>query len=128
MPVADGSFSGAVNMFSPLAVDEIYRALIPGGIFIMAVPGENHLFGLKREAYKTPYKNELSDTALEGFRLIDTSHIEYNLELKTNADVRSLFMMTPYAYRTSPEDKERVLSLSSLSTEVDFWVFVYKKI
>lgn len=128
MPVADGSFSGAVNMFSPLAVEEVFRALMPGGIFIMAVPGENHLFGLKRATYKTPYKNELSDTALEGFRLIDSSHIEYDLELKTNADVRALFMMTPYAYRTPPEDKERVLSLASLSTEVDFWVFVYKKI
>ena len=128
MPVADGSFSGAVNMFSPLAAEEVFRALMPGGIFIMAVPGENHLFGLKREAYKTPYKNELSDTAITGFELIDTAHIEYNLELRTNAEVRSLFMMTPYAYRTPSEDKARVLSLSSLVTEVDFWVFVYKKI
>jgi len=128
MPVRDGSFSGAVNMFSPLALDEIRRALMPGGIFVMAVPGENHLFGLKRATYKTPYKNELSDTAIAGFELIDTAHIEYNLELSKNADVRSLFMMTPYAYRTRPEDKERVLSLPSLVTEVEFWVFVYRKI
>ncbi len=128
MPVADGSFAGAVNMFSPLASDEVLRALMPGGIFIMAVPGENHLFGLKEATYKTPYKNELADTALEGFELIDTAHLEYNITLSKNSEVRSLFMMTPYAYRTPPEDKARVLSLPSLTTEVEFWVFVYKKI
>ena len=127
MPVADGSFSGAVNMFSPLASGEVWRALMPGGIFIMAVPGENHLLGLKRAAYKTPYKNVLADTALEGFELIDTAHIEYNIELKSNAEVRSLFMMTPYAYRTPPQDRERVLMLPSLVTDVEFWVFVYRK-
>ena len=36
-------------------------------------------------------------------------------------------MMTPYAYMTSSEDRERVLSLENLETEVDFVVFVYKK-
>ena len=127
MPVADGSFSGAVNMFSPLAADEVHRALAKDGIFIMAVPGENHLFGLKEAAYKTPYKNELSDTALEGFELIEQEHIDYELTLRTGAEVRSLFMMTPYAYRTPREDKERVLALPSLVTEVEFFVFVYKK-
>ena len=36
-------------------------------------------------------------------------------------------MMTPYAYRTKKEDRERVLSLDTLNTEVEFLIFVYKK-
>lgn len=127
MPVADGSFTGAVNMFSPLAPDEVWRALAPNGIFIMAVPGENHLFGLKKATYKTPYKNELSDTALPGFELIDTEHVEYKISLLTFEEIRALFLMTPYAYRTSLEDRARVLALPQLTTEVEFWVFVYRK-
>lgn len=127
MPTADGSFDMAVNMFSPLVPDEIARTLKSGGIFIMAIPGENHLFGLKRAAYKTPYKNEVGDTALRGFKLIRTERISYNLSLDTNEKVRSLFMMTPYAYRTPREDRERILSLESLETEVEFVVFVYER-
>lgn len=127
MPTADASFDMAVNMFSPLAPEEIARTLKGDGIFIMAIPGENHLFGLKCAAYKTPYKNELGDTVLPGFTLIRTERISYNMILDTNEKVRSLFMMTPYAYRTPREDRERVLSLASLETEVEFVVFVYKK-
>ena len=54
MPVADGSVDTAVNMFAPLALDEILRALKPRGTFIMAIPAENHLFALKSVLYDTP--------------------------------------------------------------------------
>lgn len=128
MPVADGSFDVVLNMFSPLVPSEIHRALTDGGAFIMAVPGEEHLFSLKRATYKTPYKNELSDPALDGFSLIHSERLTYELKLDTSEKIRALFMMTPYAYRTRKEDRERVLSLKELTTEVDFVIFVYKKV
>ena len=128
MPVADESFDLITNTFSPLATDEIKRALRRGGHFIMAIPGENHLFGLKSATYKTPYKNEVQDSYIEGFELVRTERISYTLTLDSSEKIRSLFMMTPYAYRTRSEDRERVLSLESLVTEVEFVVFVYKKL
>lgn len=127
MPIGDGVFDMAVNMFSPLALAETHRVLKDSGIFIMAIPAEEHLFGLKEAAYKTPYKNEVADSRLEGFSLIESIRVSYELALKTNEEVRSLFMMTPYAYRTRPEDKARVLALDSLTTTIDFIVFVYRK-
>ncbi|MBO7305013.1 MAG: methyltransferase domain-containing protein [Clostridia bacterium] len=127
MPVADGSFDVVLNMFSPLVPAEVHRALDEGGIFIMAVPGEEHLFALKSATYKTPYKNELSDSALDGFSLLHTERLTYELRLDEPEKIRTLFMMTPYAYRTRKEDRERVLSLKELATEVDFVIFVYKK-
>jgi len=127
MPTADDSFDMAVNMFSPLAPDEIQRTLRTGGIFIMAIPGENHLYGLKSVTYKTPYKNEVSDPTLPGFELLLTERVSYSLELLGGNKIKSLFMMTPYAYRTKKEDRERVLSLDTLNTEVEFLIFVYKK-
>ena len=127
MPVADASFDAIVNMFSPLATDEIIRALKPGGIFVMAIPGENHLFGLKKATYKTPYKNEVADPTIDGLDLILTERVAYDLLLDSSEKINSLFMMTPYAYRTKKEDKERVLALASLKTEIEFVVFVYKK-
>ncbi len=127
MPTADAGFDMATNMFSPLAADEVFRTLKPGGIFIMAIPGENHLFGLKEATYKTPYKNEVADSALSGFELLESDKISFTLRLDSKEKIKSLFMMTPYAYRTRPEDKERVLALEHLETVAEFVVFVYKK-
>ena len=128
MPIADGSVDTLINTFSPLAIDETGRVLRVGGIFIMAIPGEEHLFDLKAKIYDTPYKNEVQDTSLPGFELLLDSPISYMMQLSEREDVTALFEMTPYAYRTRPENKERIRSLVSLDCRADFRVFVYRKI
>ena len=128
MPVSDGSIDTVFNVFSPLAVSEVLRVLRTGGHFVMAYPGADHLFGLKSVIYKTPYKNEHEDTVLDGFKLLSHDTLAYRIKLATKEDIHALFMMTPYAYRTSREDRERVLSLNEISTEVEFIIDVYEKI
>lgn len=127
IPAANAAFDTAVNMFSPLALSETHRILRTGGTFIMAIPGKRHLWGLKSAVYESPYENEVKDPYLEGFKLVSTECIAYDIELTSRSDVSALFMMTPYAYRTKREDRERILSLDKLKTEVEFIVFVYKK-
>ena len=127
MPIADESIDVIMNTFSPLAASEMHRVLRTGGGFIMAIPGEEHLFGLKSAIYDTPYKNKVEDTALEGFTLVAERELRYALDLDTGEDIRSLFMMTPYAYRTSAAGRERVLSLSELHTEAHFIILSYRK-
>ncbi len=128
MPVADGEFDCSVNMFSPLAKGEVLRALKRGGIFVMAIPGEEHLFGLKAAAYDKPYKNTVGDSEIEGFELVSREDIKYNLTLESQNEISSLFMMTPYAYRTGRAERERIFSLDRLETLVEFVVFTYKKL
>ena len=128
MPIADGSVDTLFNAFSPLAISEVLRVLKWGGHFVMVYPGTDHLFGLKSVIYKTPYKNEPEDTRLDGFKLLSHETLSYRITLDNPEAIRSLFMMTPYAYRTSREDRERVLALSEVSTEVEFIIDVYEKI
>ena len=128
MPLADGSVDTVFNAFSPLAISEVSRVLKVGGRFVMVYPGREHLFGLKSVIYKTPYKNEPEEVGLDGFKLLSHETLSYTLKLNTEGDIRALFMMTPYAYRTSHEDRERVLSLSEVTTEVEFVIDVYEKI
>lgn len=128
MPLADGSVDTVFNAFSPLAVFEVSRVLRSGGSFVMVYPGREHLFGLKSVIYKTPYKNEPEEMGLDGFELLSHETLSYTLKLDTEGDVRALFMMTPYAYRTPREDRERVLSLSEVATDVEFVIDVYKKL
>ena len=128
MPVADGSIDTAVTVFSPLAREELLRVLRQGGRLVLVFPDEMHLFGLKSAIYDNPYKNKPQSTELEGFRLLSDEELSYEIELKTNDDVRALFMMTPYAYRTPPKARERVLALDSLTTSVNFRIVSYEKI
>ena len=127
MPIADGSVDFLFNVFSPLALTETRRVLRRGGRFVMAIPDENHLFGLKSVLYERPYKNTVEDSALEGFSLVSEEKISYKLTLDTPEKISSLFMMTPYAYRTPREARERLLSMKSLETEIEFIVFTYEK-
>lgn len=128
MPIADMSTDVAVNLFAPLATSEIHRALKPDGYFIMAIPGVEHLFGLKEILYENPYKNKVDEPTIDGFELVSASPVSYKLTLESNDDIVNLFRMTPYAYRTPPDACRRIEELTKLETSVDFITFVYKKI
>ena len=127
MPYGDSEFDLVLNTFSPQAPSEVRRVLKTGGFFVMAIPGEEHLFGLKRTIYETPYKNTVEDTAIDGFNLVSSHELRYTLELNTGDDVRNLFMMTPYAYRTKTSDREKILSMNHLTTDAHFYILVYRK-
>lgn len=128
MPIADGEFDTVINTFSPLALEETRRVLKTGGHFIMAIPGEMHLFDLKSVIYDTPYKNEVADTHLEGFELVLDEPLTYKFGLDSPEKIQNLFMMTPYAYRTRPSDRAKVEALKTLECTADFRIFVYRKI
>lgn len=127
MPIESGAFDIAVNMFSPLAPSEISRSLSDDGIFVMAIPGENHLYSLKAATYDKPYKNEVMDSNIDGFTLLSEKKLSYKIKLSSSEEIKNLFMMTPYAYKTSRADTERLLSHNELSVEAEFIIFVYKK-
>ena len=127
MPLADESVDAIYNVFSPLATEEVLRVLKPGGSFIMAIPAPWHLFSLKAKIYDTPYKNTVGDKALSGFTLIAEREIRFDISLPDENSVRDLFMMTPYAYRTSDVGRARVLALKNLDVEAHFLILHYKK-
>jgi 23S rRNA (guanine745-N1)-methyltransferase len=127
MPIATASVASVVNTFSPLAREEVWRVLRDGGIFVMAIPEEMHLYELKAAIYDTPYRNTVDDPALEGFELLSSERITYVMHLDDRETVASLFGMTPYAYRTGSKGRERVAALERLDCTADFRIFVYKK-
>lgn len=127
MPFSDGSVDVAVNLFSPLAKEEILRILAPSGKFILVYPEREHLFGLKAAIYDTPYKNNPESTELSGFSLLHSERLRYEMNIEGKEAVKSLFMMTPYAYRTGKAERERGLALSNIKTDADFMIAVYEK-
>lgn len=94
----------------------------------MVIPLENHLWELKCAAYDTPYKNEVSDTYLDGFDFTDRIDVKYKFDLNLGEDISSLFKMTPYYYKTGVKEQKRVEELEKLSVSAEFGILVYRKI
>lgn len=127
IPARDESADIILEIFSPHSEKEFKRILKSGGYMIMAIPLENHLYSLKKAVYDSPYKNEVSDFYMDGFELVKNTEIKYTVNIDSNEDIKNLFMMTPYYYKTGKKEQARLEALQSLSTELEFSVLVYKK-
>lgn len=128
IPLREASIDLLFEIFAPHCGEEYRRVLRPGGKLVMVIPAARHLFGLKEALYATPYENEVADTALDGFHLLEQISIRDTITLANEADLWNLFTMTPYFYRTPPKAKEKLRQQAPLTTEIAFEILVYEKI
>lgn len=127
LPLAEASVDAIVNCFSPMATEEFIRVLRPGGRLYYVVPGAQHLWALKQVLYDAPYLNEEKDVAYPGFVSQGSSRVDFTMGLQSQGDLQALFGMTPYAWKTPKEGKERLASLASLEIEASFIIHVFEK-
>lgn len=125
LPIRDDSCRLVLNLFAPYCGEEVLRALQPDGVFIMAIPGREHLWELKQSLYENPYKNEVKPFELEGLDLIESEELKYSFRLTDNQSISDLFMMTPYYYKTGAADQKKLEKLNTLHITAHFHVLVY---
>ena len=128
LPVADESISLLWNVFAPIAGEEYTRVLRKGGHLIRVFPLEEHLMGLKEQIYDTVYPNRPQEPEIEGLQKLTTHYLRESLTLNSPDEIAALFAMTPYYYKTSAEDQEKIAGLQSLTTPIAFGITVYRKI
>lgn len=128
LPLEDGSADILLNCFSPLALEEFQRVLRPGGTFLYVVPGPRHLWALKEVLYDRPYPNEEKETPYEGFAYREVVPVDGKIVLGSREDIRNLFRMTPYFWKTPKAGAERLTALESLETEISFRIHVFEKL
>lgn len=127
LPVKDRSVDCVVNIFAPCAESEYMRVLKGGGFLIVVGAGRDHLMGLKRALYESTYENKERADLPASVDLVERQTLRYDIEVNGRDDVDNLFSMTPYYWRTSEADKEKLLSVECLKTQVEFEIYVYKK-
>ena len=128
LPVGDESIDILLNCFSPLFLEEFHRVLKPGGFFLYVVPAADHLWEMKQVLYDEPYPNEEKETPYEGFAYEAIVPVDADIHLEHQADIQSLFRMTPYAWKTPKEGKERLASLEQLTCRIAFRVHIFRKL
>ena len=127
MPIKDGCVSVLTNIFAPCVESEYRRVLKKDGVLIVAYAGEDHLMGMKRMIYDNAYLNEAQRADLPSdMKEIERVRVRYDIQCEDNDSVLALFSMTPYYWRTSKEDSEKLKSIDTLRTEVDVIISVYR--
>lgn len=127
LPIEDACADVCISVFSPLCEKEFYRVLRKGGYFIYVIPGENHLWELKRAVYDKPYKNAVKPYEMESFIFKEKLSVDGIMKMESQEDVKNLFMMTPYYYKTSQADTEKLLGSPPEEIEYSFEILIFQK-
>lgn len=127
IPIKNETIDLVINIFAPIVDKEFLRILKPKGKLIIAVPGEYHLWELKKLVYDEPYINEYKETDYDGFRFIDRISVKDNISLADGNMVSNLFSMTPYYWKTDKKGSEKVKNCERLNTQIHFDFLIYEK-
>ena len=128
LPVQDASLDAVVNIFAPCAEQEFLRVLKPGGHLLVVGAGERHLMGLKRILYENPYSNPGRADLPDTMETVARERLQYEICVEGRELIEALFSMTPYYWRTSKTDHAKLEALTALTTELDFDIFLFRKV
>lgn len=128
LPLASLCADSIVSLFAPIADKEFLRLLKPGGSLIVGIAGKNHLLGLKQAVYEKVYLNDPEKiSAPDGFAEVSRKSISYEVTIEDSKLIRDLFKMTPYFWKTSKSDSEKLEKLQKLTTPLEFELAVFIK-
>ncbi len=127
IPIKSNSVAAAFHLFAPFCEKEFSRILKKDGKLISVSPGKKHLFELKKVLYDSPYENEEKLPECKGLILEQRKRVESEITLRSNEDIYSLFKMTPYYYHTNKNNKEKLDSINTLTTGLDFIIDIFSK-
>lgn len=127
LPFGKNSADLIVCTFAPVSNDEYARVLRKGGKLVVVSPSAKHLFELKSILYDTPYENKPNVYGLNNFTKTDEVIFEYKTVLPENKDIKNLFLMTPYCYKTSLESVKKLDDIDSLEITCGFCIQTYIK-
>lgn len=126
IPVKDNSIDTAIHLFAPFNEKEFSRVLKNDGVLYSVVGGENHLWELKKILYDTPYKNDEQTPETVNLKLVSKNKVSDKVKISGD-DLKTLFSMTPYFYRTSENDKRKLDEIDETELTVEFLVLEYRK-
>ncbi len=126
IPLFDGSMDVITRIFAPSNDAEFIRVLKRGGRLITVTPGREHLMELKEILYETPYYNDEEIKTFDGAAPEKRMRVRNEFRVDGEKALNDLFKMTPYYYKTSPKDAEKLKGINSLSLTSDFIISEYR--
>ena len=128
LPLEDNSADAVVNVFAPCVESEYSRVLNESGVLIAVHSGKEHLLGLKQAIYKEAHFNDERADLPQNMELVQNEELKYTIKVQGNDNIKNLFAMTPYYWRTSKSDIEKLDFVDEIETEIDIMFSVYRKV
>ena len=131
LPVQTAAIDVALNVFGPIAAEELARVVRPGGAVVTAHPGPAHLAGIRSFVSARPgphvVKPPLRD-ADRWFTLTGSDSITFDVVVADVQGLRDLFAMTPYRWQAPPDIDARIeAAASGFETVADVRVSTYRR-
>ena len=127
LPIQSQSVDLALNIFAPIFADEIDRVLRPGGHAVFVLPGEDHLLELKAQLYPDLRLNPAPFSSITGFETAFIEDFGFVFDVRSNADLKALLHMTPYAHRSPKEGMAHVSLLDAMRIRASFRILCVTK-
>lgn len=129
LPMADASVDLVCNLFTQLHVAEMQRVLRPQGHVLVVTPAPDHLWRLREALFDEvrPHVPEKFLAGFEGaFELQMQQEVRVSVEL-TQATLRQLLQMTPYAWKAKPERRAALEQREIFAAEAAFSVLLFRR-
>lgn len=126
IPVENESIDTAIHLFAPFNENEFFRVLKNDGALYSVIPGSEHLWEMKKIIYDVPYKNDEETPKTKLFSLVSKTKVTKKVTID-ESELKDLFSMTPYYYRTSRKNRERLDGVGKIQLTVDFVILEYRK-
>ncbi len=127
LPLEDACCDVVMSIFAPFAENEFARILHDHGYVIKVEPGKRHLYEMKQMIYEHVIENEENAVNYTQFELKKEWLIENQITLHGKEEIKALFQMTPYYYRSPKEGVQRLLCNDELTTTAQFHIELYQK-
>lgn len=129
LPFLNTSVNCVVSVFAPLQKSEIVRILSPQGILLTVTPARQHLIEYRQQLFneiKEIDAFKIENTLSEDFFLDQSLPINTTIQLKEN-DQENLLKMTPYYWKSTPQQQANLHSFCPLQVTIDVTVRVFRK-
>lgn len=127
LPLSDESVDVITDVFAPVDAQSFHRVLKQDGFLIKVGPGRQHLLEMKQVLYDKVYENDDAVAEYDGFahakRIVKTQQIE----LTSNLEIRSLFQMTPYYWKSPKQSAGKLKAMDDLPLTTQFCFDIYKR-
>ncbi|GCF10747.1 putative RNA methyltransferase [Dictyobacter arantiisoli] len=130
LPVRDSILDCMLNIFAPRNIPEYARVLIPDGLFLVVIPGPNHIQQLREELHLLQIEENKQQHVIEQcgthFDLIDTHPLTYDLALQ-HSEIVQIVTMTPNFWHLTDEQRALMAAMTALTITVDVIYLLFRR-
>ncbi len=129
IPLPPASLDAITLLFSRLMPEPMAQALKPGGLLLLAWPGDDHLIELRRHIYADVRPSSYDPLSQLGelFSLEGQQTVQYRFTLNDSDSIQTLLGMTPHSQRLAPAARDALAALTQLELTLDVNLAVLKR-